>query len=72
MFKNLLSVEDVHRCTHRLAPVRARHAHAFQQAACHLHHGLVPALDDTILLRRVRRRRVPEYAQLLTVSGELV
>jgi hypothetical protein len=48
----------------------ARHSFSFQHATSHANDGLIPLLDHTILLWRVRRGQVPLHAVFGEVATE--
>jgi hypothetical protein len=62
---------QVHDGCDRLAPEHCRHLSALQQTPGHSDHGLVPPLDDTILLWCVWRSVLPLDAALDAVRLEL-
>ena len=65
------SVQEVDRRRHRLPPEHTRERLGLHHASGRAHHGLVAALDDAVLLRRVRRRELPVNAELGLVVDEV-
>jgi hypothetical protein len=59
------TVQDVHRRSDGLRPELRWHAHTLHEALCHLHHGLVPPHNNSVLLRGIRCRSVPADSSLL-------
>lgn len=56
---------------HRLPPILGLHPSLLQQRVRSRHHGLVPALDNAVLLRRVRGGEVVLDAFIHAIGSEL-
>jgi hypothetical protein len=52
------AVEDIDSCHHRFSPEDSKYSPLLEEGPSHPHNHLVALLDDTILLRDVRRRVV--------------
>ncbi|WVZ64979.1 hypothetical protein U9M48_014417 [Paspalum notatum var. saurae] len=66
------SVQEVHGSVHRLPPKPSRQPLRLEQTARGANHHRVPALDDAVLLRGVRRRQLPVHAVRRAVFHELL
>lgn len=65
------TVEKEDSSAHSLPPKFSQHAPLFQRSTRHCHHCLVPPLDDTILLRRLRCGEVELAAFIGRIGSKL-